>query len=277
MPELPEVETIRAGLAGRFSDPRLETIRVRERRLRIPVPVAALEELRGARIGSFGRRAKYLLLPTERGRTIVLHLGMSGRVLVVASGVAAERHDHVLFGLRDDGEEPVELRLRDPRRFGLVDVVDTDRLGAHRLFAHLGPEPLGEEFTADYLAARADGRRAPVKSFLMDARIVVGVGNIYASEALWRAGIHPTRAAGRIARKRLEGLREAVRGVLVDAIGAGGTTLRDFRDSNGNLGYFAIELEAYDREGSPCRRCGEPIRRIVQVGRATYYCAGCQR
>lgn len=277
MPELPEVETIRAGLAARLQGARVADVTLREPRLRAPVQQDELDLLFGARLTRFRRRAKYLLMDTDRATTLVVHLGMSGRMIVGEAAAPLDAHDHLLFDLIESREGSVQLRFRDPRRFGLVRVLATAEIESHALFAHLGPEPLGPAFSLDHLVAAAAGRRVPVKSFLMDARIVVGVGNIYASEALWRAGIHPRRAAGRISAARLERLRGAVRAVLREAIEAGGTTLRDYRDPDGNLGYFAIALRVYDRAGEECSRCRSAVRRLVQGGRATYYCPGCQR
>lgn len=280
MPELPEVETVRRGLAQNLGRATIVGVEVREHRLRRPVPVSRVRALVGSRLSGYRRRAKYLLLDTDADTTLIVHLGMSGRLVTCPVSESTHEHDHVCFRLRREGEEASsdrELRLRDPRRFGLIDVVETAVLPRHSLMAHLGPEPLGPNFDVDYLVATADGRRRPIKNLLMDAEMVVGIGNIYANEALWEAGIHPRRAAGRIARARLVRLHRACREVLRAAIRAGGTTLRDFRDVAGDLGYFAVELRAYDREGLDCARCEGTVRRIVLGGRATFYCPGCQR
>lgn len=274
MPELPEVEVLRRSLAPRLTGDRIAEVTVRQRALREPVPAVRLaRELPGRRIEGLRRRAKYLLIDLEGGRTLVVHLGMSGRLTVAPAGAPVEAHEHVAFGLASGGR----LRFRDPRRFGLVLLAATGRLERDRHFAHLGLEPLDGELTGERLAERARGRRGPVKPFLMDAGVVVGVGNIYASEALHAAGIHPRRSVARLSAVRWERLAVAVRETLARAIEQGGTTLSDFADGEGNAGYFQVSLAAYGREGEPCRRCGRPIRRIVQAGRGTFYCAGCQR
>lgn len=276
MPELPEVETIRRGLALRLLGARIEDVEVRDRRLRVPVRTRQLLALSGRRIEAVGRRAKYLLVHLEGDRTIIIHLGMSGRLLVQDDDAPLDTHDHVRWWLSPPGRKRrVELRYRDPRRFGLVVVVATSRLGEHALLASLGREPLVDT-DAGYLAAQARGSRRSVKNFLMDARVVVGIGNIYASEILWRARVHPTVAAGRIAASRWQRVMAAIGEVLEEAIAAGGTTLSDYRDADGNLGYFGSDLEVYGREAETCSRCGGIIRRRVDAGRSTYYCTGCQ-
>jgi formamidopyrimidine-DNA glycosylase len=225
------------------------------------------------------RRSKYLLAELEGGHTLVVHLGMSGRLTLATSSKAREPHEHVIFSIAPGGasRKPQRLIFRDPRRFGLVLTLRTATIDRDRHFSHLGVEPLSEAFSGGLLAERAAGRRAPAKSFLMDARNVVGVGNIYACEALFRGGIHPFRAAGRIASKRWNTLAEAVVEVLRDAIEQGGTTLQDFSDGEGLPGYFRVALEVYGREGQPCRRCRRLIRRRVLANRSTFYCPGCQR
>jgi formamidopyrimidine-DNA glycosylase len=235
----------------------------------------ALRGLLGRRIARLGRRAKYLLFATEGGGGFIVHLGMSGRLFMVPAGAPLQPHDHVSWWFERDGEA-VELRFRDPRRFGLVVSRPDGDLHSHPLFEALGPEPLGDGFSTAHVFAASRRSRRPVKNTLMDARFVVGVGNIYASEALWRARINPKTQAGRISRTRWSRLRGAVVEVLQHAISAGGTTLRDFRSATGDPGHFQIRLHVYDREGEPCSRCGSSIRRIVQAGRATYYCLGCQ-
>lgn len=274
MPELPEVETIRRGLQP-LEGAVLRRVEVREVRLRRRVSNAALAGLVGRRIESLGRRAKYLLVSMSGGGGIVIHLGMSGRLFMVPPGSPLHPHDHVSwwFG-RPVGE--VELRFRDPRRFGLVASRRRGSLLDHPLFRHLGPEPLGERFSEEYAFVVSRGMRRPVKNTLMDARFVVGVGNIYASEALWRARINPKTRAGSISRRRWARLRAAVREVLERAVACGGTTLSDFRSASGDPGYFQVELGVYGRDSESCGRCGATIRRIVQAGRSTYYCAGCQ-
>ena len=273
MPELPEVEVVRRTLEPRLVGCRLASAEVRAPALREPLDRGALTALVHRRIEALGRRAKYLLIELEGGTTLVIHLGMSGRLTVVPGVEPVAAHEHVAFGLDDSHR----LRLVDPRRFGQVLVIATAGLERDRHFAHLGIEPLSEGFDGAHLARAARGRRGPMKSFLMDARVVVGVGNIYASEALWRARVHPRRSVARVSPKTWERLASAVKSVLGAAIEEGGTTLADFLDGDGNAGYFQVSLDAYGREGAPCRRCGREIRRLVQSNRSTFYCPGCQR
>ncbi|MDX1609459.1 MAG: bifunctional DNA-formamidopyrimidine glycosylase/DNA-(apurinic or apyrimidinic site) lyase [Halofilum sp. (in: g-proteobacteria)] len=270
MPELPEVETTRRGIEPHLRGHRVIGTVVREPRLRWPVPVAALEQLSGQGIEAVDRRAKYLLLRTTAG-TLLLHLGMSGSLRVVPATTPPLVHDHFDL-LLDDG---TCLRLRDPRRFGSVHWLGGDPL-AHPLLASLGPEPLGSGFDGDHLYRLSRGRRRAVKDFIMDSRVVVGVGNIYAAEALFAAGIHPRRPARRIGRARYQRLAAAIRDILQAAIDKGGTTLRDFTDAAGEPGYFRISLAVYDRAGQPCRRCGRPLRSERIGQRATVYCPRCQ-
>ncbi len=269
MPELPEVETTRRGIEPHIIDSTISRVVVRERRLRWPVARKVDHELPGKKIESVGRRAKYLLLNTEAGSAI-LHLGMSGSLVVLDQGAPAGVHDHVDIEF-DSG---LMLRFRDPRRFGSLHWSESPL--SHALLEKLGPEPLGEDFDGDYLWRKSRGRKVSVKQFIMNAHIVVGVGNIYASEALYLAGINPRRAAGRIARHRYGALADGIRAVLSRAIKAGGTTLRDFYGGDGEAGYFQQQLEAYGREDEPCRRCNTPITAIVQGQRTTYYCKQCQ-
>lgn len=270
MPELPEVETTRRGIAPLLEGRRIAAVRVREARLRWPVPATLETTLRGARVQTVERRAKYLLLRVDAG-TVILHLGMSGSLRVVPADTPAGKHDHVDLVLEDG----FCLRLRDPRRFGAV-LFTREAPERHALLRRLGPEPLGEAFNGDYLYARSRGRRLAVKPFLMDSTVVVGVGNIYANEALFLAGIPPGRPAGRIGPERYQALAEAVRAVLQRAIAAGGTTLRDFTAVDGAPGYFALELNVYGRAGEACPRCGTPIRMRRLGQRSTYFCARCQ-
>ncbi len=270
MPELPEVETTRRGLEPHVVGRRITAVEVREPRLRWPVPADLSAALAGRRIDSLGRRAKYLLFATGDG-TLLLHLGMSGSLRYLPGFEPPQAHDHVDICL----EGGARLRLNDPRRFGSLHFA---RVAAeHPLLCDLGPEPLEPGFTADYLWRTARGRRVAIKQHLMNGRVVVGVGNIYASEALFRAGIRPTRPAGRIARARFPRLVDAVREVLAEAIGHGGTTLRNFVGGDGRPGYFRQELSVYERDGEPCKRCGTAIRRTVLGQRATYHCPRCQR
>lgn len=274
VPELPEVEVLRRSLAPHLLGREFCRLEVRNRALREPVRPATLRRhLLGRRVVEVGRRAKYLLIGLERESTLVLHLGMSGRVVLTEAAAAAGDHEHLRFFL-DDGRV---LRFRDPRRFGLAFALPTGRMARDRHFAALGPEPLDAAFDGATLETAARRRHGPVKSFLMNAAVVVGVGNIYACEALYRAGIHPRRSVARIAPARWSQLAAAVRGVLFDAIGEGGTTLNDFADGEGRSGYFQVSLAVYGREDAPCRRCGRAIRRVVLAGRSTFYCPGCQR
>jgi formamidopyrimidine-DNA glycosylase len=271
MPELPEVETTRRGIEPWIVGRRVAAVSIRERRLRRPITRGLATTLTGQRIETVRRRAKYLLLGTAAG-TAVLHLGMSGSLRICRPAPPPGAHDHVDIGF-DDGRI---LRYTDPRRFGLLLWTRDDPL-AHPLLARLGPEPLGEDFDGDHLHALSRGRRAAVKNFIMDGRVVVGVGNIYASESLHRAGMHPLRAAGRVSAARYRRLAQSIREVLGEAIEAGGTTLRDFTDSDGRPGYFAHHLNVYGHAGEPCPGCGEPIRQRVIGQRASYFCINCQR
>ncbi len=269
MPELPEVETSRRGIEPHIVGQRISDVRIRERRLRWPVSEDVDRHLPGQTVTSVERRAKYLLINTTDG-TAILHLGMSGSVCIVEIDTPASVHDHIDIEL----ESGRALRLRDPRRFGSLHW--SDDASNHWLLKNLGPEPLGDEFDGEYLWKRSRGRRVAVKQFIMNAGIVVGVGNIYASESLFLAGINPKRAAGRIALPRYEALADAIRTVLQKAIRAGGTTLRDFYGGDGEPGYFQQELTVYGREDEPCLYCDRPVTAIVQGQRATYYCKHCQ-
>jgi formamidopyrimidine-DNA glycosylase len=269
MPELPEVETTRRGIAPALIGRRVSGWQLREPRLRWPVELP--RRLRGQRVIETIRRGKYLIVVMERGALIV-HLGMSGSLRVVERGLPAGPHDHV--DIEFDGE--LVLRLRDPRRFGSVHY-QGGPWSDHWLLANLGVEPLDAAFDGAYLHAAARGRRIAVKLLLMDANIVVGVGNIYANEALFRAGIRPRVAAGRIVRQRFDKLAEAVRTVLADAIEQGGTTLRDFVGSTGRPGYFSQRLKVYGREGEACLDCGTTLKGLKIGQRATVYCPICQQ
>lgn len=270
MPELPEVETTRRGIEPHLIGRRVLGLRIRERRLRWPLPDAVELGLQDAIIESVGRRAKYLLLHNARGAAL-LHLGMSGSLRVLAQDAPLRAHDHVDLVL-DDGQV---LRFNDPRRFGCL--LWQDAGSVHPLLAGLGPEPFDGAFGGRYLQRRAQGRAAPVKTFLMDQNVVVGVGNIYAAEALFQAGIDPRRAAGRVSLERYRRLAGAVRAILAHAIERGGTTLRDFLRPDGEPGYFEQELAVYGREGQPCRVCSTPIRSLRLGQRASCWCPRCQR
>jgi formamidopyrimidine-DNA glycosylase len=274
MPELPEVETIRRGLAPRVMDRQVTGVRVRQAQLRYPVDTAALQaQVVGRTIKGLERRAKYLLFHLHPGRVMVVHLGMTGRLWAGPPRCEDAPHDHLIFQLGAD----LELRFHDPRRFGMCFITSSETLSQHPRLRHLGPEPLSSAFSSTYLQERARGLRRPVKTFLMDASVVVGVGNIYASESLFLAGIRPTRQVGRLRRHHWERICTAVRQVLQAAIDHHGTTLSDYVDSEGRPGRFQNQLLVYGREGEPCHRGHRHIRRLVQAGRSSYYCPGCQR
>ncbi len=270
MPELPEVEVTRLGLLPEFVGRSVSDVVLRAPALRYPLPKGLGRRLVGTRLRGISRRGKYLLLGFDSGH-LLIHLGMSGSLRVVAADLPAEKHDHVDLAFGDK-----VLRLRDPRRFGAMLWLTGDPAG-HSLIAVLGMEPLSDEFTPANLRERLAGRKTAIKQALMDSHIVVGVGNIYASESLFRAGIDPRRAAGSIAPARLARLVPAVRSTLQDAIAAGGSSLRDFIHSDGSSGYFQQFHDVYGRAGEPCRACGTAIRSLRQGGRATYYCPHCQR
>ena len=271
MPELPEVETTRRGITPHVVDKTIRAVVIRQQRLRWPVPAALTTALAGHCFTGVERRAKYLIFYLEHG-SMLLHLGMSGSLRVLAGGVPPDRHDHVDVVFQDH----TCLRLRDPRRFGSIHWTEQDPL-QHPLLRHLGPEPLGPDFTGEYLYGLSRNRTQSIKTCIMDSRIVVGVGNIYASEALFRSGIHPLRKAGNVSLKRYLALAGAIREVLRAALASGGTTLRDFVGGDGAPGYFKLDLNVYDRAGQPCRVCAGSIRQLRQGQRSTYYCARCQR
>lgn len=271
MPELPEVETTRRGILPVLKNQRITQVIVRDARLRWPVSPEFVRRLTGQCIINVERRAKYLLIELEKG-TVIWHLGMSGSLRVLPCGTQPQLHDHIDIELASGRL----LRFNDPRRFGCALWTGEDP-NRHELIAHLGPEPLSDAFEVGYLASKAKGRSVAVKQFIMNAEIVVGVDNIYASEALFRAGIRPRRAAGRIKRDELERLVVAIKTVLGEAIKVGGTTLRDYVNANGAPGYFRQKLFVYERAGEPCRHCKTDIKQLVQGNRSTYYCAQCQK
>lgn len=273
MPELPEIETIRRGLSPLLMGRRVLDVEVRERRLREPIATRRLARLHGATVTGIRRRSKYLLVDTNAGLTLLVHLGMTGQLWVADRGRPRRPHEHVVFTL-DDGRE---LRFADTRRFGLMRVVRSDALERDPSLKGLGPEPLEREVTGATLFRNTRGLKKPVKNFLLDTRAIAGVGNIYACEALHRAEINPRRAVHRVGPEGWDRLLASLREVLEEAIEAGGTTLRDFLNAEGDVGYFALSLRVYDRAGKPCGRCGALIRRIVQAGRSTFYCPRCQR
>ena len=270
MPELPEVETTRRGISPHIKNQTIKQIKVRNKNLRWPVPRGLSAKLQDKKIRSVNRRAKYLLLSTEVG-TIIIHLGMSGSLRIVPCGTRAEKHDHVDI---EFGNKKI-LRLRDPRRFGSVLFTDKP-VAEHKLLKNLGPEPLSADFNSNYLYNLSRNRKINVKNFIMDGKVVVGVGNIYASEALFLSGILPKRSAYKLTRTECGKLVTAIKKVLNAAIRAGGTSLRDFTRSDGRPGYFARSLKVYGRKGESCPKCGNPIKSKVIGQRTTYYCTHCQ-
>jgi formamidopyrimidine-DNA glycosylase len=283
VPELPEVETVRRGLAAPMEGRVIIRAEARRPDLRWPLPERMAERLTGARVLALRRRSKYLLADLSTGESLLIHLGMSGRMLV--SGAmpgqfhhphpAPQKHDHVVLHM-DAG---ARITFNDARRFGAMDLVPTASAGQHWLLRDLGPEPFGNDFHEDYLVARLKGRAAPVKSALLDQRVVAGLGNIYVCEVLHRAGIDPRRKAGRISAQRVAALVPLIRQVLGEAIEAGGSSLRDFRQTDGELGYFQHGFRVYDREGAACLTpgCAGTVARITQAGRSSYFCPSCQR
>jgi len=271
MPELPEVETVRSGLEPLLAGRKITTVSCFREGLRYPFP--DFSGLAGQKITAVSRRSKYLLFELNNGQTLVWHLGMTGQFHVLAINEPKARHEHVCINLHD-GQS---LRYRDARRFGYAGLIDSSELIFHPWFTSLGPEPLGSAFTADFLGSSCRGRKAPIKTIIMDASNVVGVGNIYAAESLFRAAIHPARAAGKISQKRLETLAASIKEILQEAIAAGGSTISDFVKADGKPGYFAHSFQVYGREGKLCFRCGKVIKRITQSGRSSFYCPGCQR
>lgn len=277
MPELPEVETVMQGLAARLAGRRIVQAELARSDLRRPVPKGFIPALRGARVVGFRRRAKYILMRLDSGNSVLLHLGMSGRIHIGRNGQPAA-HEHLVMWT-DDGWR---VGFIDPRRFGLLDLVVTDAEDGHPLLAGLGPEPLGNEFSPATLSEALAGKATPIKAALLDQRVVAGLGNIYVSEALFRAAIAPRRRAATVAGARAERLVPAIRDTLNEAIAAGGSSLRDYRQPDGELGYFSHAWRVYGREGEPCPQCPGPpacagVRRIVQSGRSTFYCPRLQR
>lgn len=275
MPELPEVEVVRQGLAPLVEGRRVKGVRSSGLALRAPIPLAALKKwVAGAVITQVGRRAKFLLLSLDNGALLLIHLGMTGKLYPADPAVAPRKHDHLRL-LFDDGRE---IRFNDARRFGLVAVAPPAEAQAPALLAELGPEPLEESaFTAAYLYQRTRGRRPPIKNMLMDNRLVVGIGNIYACEILFAAGVNPFTPAGDLSRARIGRIVAATGPILRRSIAAGGATIADFANTNGEAGYFQQQLAVYGRAGQPCRRCQTPISRRLSAGRATFFCPRCQK
>jgi formamidopyrimidine-DNA glycosylase len=282
MPELPEVETVRRGLEPVLEGQVIIRAQVNRPDLRWPLPPGLAAALTGASVQRLRRRSKYILADLSTGQTLILHLGMSGRVLVSGTMLgqfhhdhpAPAKHDHVVLDIGNGGR----VTFNDARRFGAMDLVATDAADRHPWLAALGPEPLGNAFHQGHLIAAFAGRRTPVKAALLDQHTVAGLGNIYVAEALFRARIHPARMAGRISASRITALVPVIRDVLTEAIAAGGSSLRDYRQADGELGYFQHAFRVYDREGQPCVTpgCTSTVRRIVQAGRSTFYCPRCQ-
>ena len=279
MPELPEVETVRHGLVPRMVGHRIQRLTQRRKDLRVKLPSRFAARVEGRTVLGIDRRAKYLLIRLDDGQTLIVHLGMSGRMTLHDAKSAAEhpfgRHDHVVFDM-DDGWQ---VRFNDARRFGLMLLMPTETVERHKAFKGLGPEPLDSAFDGAALAARLKGRRTPIKAALLDQKTLVGVGNIYACEALYMSGISPRRSAHTVQGDRATRLAAAIKQVLLRSIGDGGSTLRDHVQPDGELGYFQTRFKVYDRAGAPCptRDCGHIVRRLVQGGRSTFYCAHCQR
>jgi formamidopyrimidine-DNA glycosylase len=281
MPELPEVETVRRGLAPVMEGRRIMTVHVRRRDLRIPIPENFASRLEGARLDRLGRRSKYLAAELDVGLVLVMHLGMTGRFTIGGTKLGeyvhdagdVARHEHVVFQM----EGGVRVGYSDPRRFGFMDLWPLADIESYPSFATLGPEPLTGAFSGRYLADVLKPRRTPVKAALLDQTIVAGLGNIYVCEALWRAGISPLREAAAVTRLQAERLVKAIDAVICDAILAGGSSISDFAAADGSAGGFQHSFNVYGREGDPCTRCGAVIGRIVQSGRSTFYCSSCQR
>jgi len=280
MPELPEVETVCRGLATHLEGRVLTTVEVRRPDLRFPLPEGLGGRLQGRRVESISRRAKYIRMFLDDGQVLVAHLGMSGRMVIdrADGGIAPEKHDHIIF-TTEDGDR---VRFCDPRRFGYMDLIAGADLDNHAYFRDIGPEPLGNAFNGPYLAARLEGRKTPIKSALLDQRIVAGLGNIYVCEALYHAGISPRRQAANVGLARAEKLVPAIKQVLERAIAAGGSSLRDYVQASGELGYFQHDWAVYGREGESCPGCRKEatpcqVHRIVQSGRSSFYCAKRQR
>lgn len=296
MPELPEVETVKRGLTPAMEGARIERLELRRGDLRFPFPQDFEQQVSGRKIIGLGRRAKYLLIDLDSGKTIISHLGMSGSFRIEQGPLTAtpgdfhherskdEKHDHAIFHLDGEGG-PRRVIYNDPRRFGFMDIADRSELYANPFLFGLGPEPTGNELSAAYLAERFAGKAQPLKSALLDQKTIAGLGNIYVCEALWRAHLSPMRAAGTLVTKTgkpkeaLNLLVTSIRDVIADAIAAGGSSLRDHIQTDGSLGYFQHSFSVYDREGLACRTpgCGGTVSRIVQAGRSTFYCATCQK
>ena len=283
MPELPEVETIRRGLLPVMEGRLITNAAVNRPDLRWPFPVGMADRLTGKRVNTLRRRSKYILADLDSGETLIIHLGMSGRLLISGALLGNFHHDHPNPAKHDhvvlDMESGARVTFNDARRFGSMDLIETDRADTHPLLANIGPEPFGNGFSGPYLVDRLKSRNTPIKSALLDQSIVAGLGNIYVCEVLFRARISPTRKAGQIASARVAGLVPIIRDVLTEAIEAGGSSLRDYRQTDGELGYFQHAFKVYGREGTPCVTpgCASTIARLVQSGRSSFHCPTCQK
>ena len=281
MPELPEVETVRRGLAPVMEGARIDRLVVNRADLRFPFPDRFRPRVEGTTITRMGRRAKFLVCELSSGEALIMHLGMSGRFTVnqIASADfhhdpgTKPVHDHVVFHMSSGAT----VTYNDPRRFGFMELWPVADMGTYPRLSHLGPEPLSNHFHAAYLSQALHAKAAPIKAALLDQAVIAGLGNIYVCEALFRAGISPRRKALSVAGKRAERLAPAINEVIAEAIAAGGSSISDFASASGELGYFQKQFSVYDREGAPCDRCGTEIRRIVQSGRSSFYCGTCQR
>lgn len=283
MPELPEVETVRRGLLPVLEGATITRAEVNRPDLRWPLPDRMADRLTGRRVTALRRRSKYILADLDSGETLLVHLGMSGRMLISGAQLgtfyhdhpAPQKHDHVVLHMENGGR----VTFNDARRFGAMDLMPTERAAEHVLLKDLGPEPFGNDFNEPYLADRLKGRKTPIKAALLDQRIVAGLGNIYVAETLYRARISPLRLAGELTKRQVQALVPTIREVLAEAIEAGGSSLRDFRQANGELGYFSKHFQVYDREGDPCETpgCMGTITRTVQSGRSSFWCPACQR
>jgi len=273
MPELPEVETVMRGLSPVMTGKRILKADIRREGLRWPFPENLRERLEGGRVEGLRRRAKYILVGLDSGESAIIHLGMSGRMLIGAGDPA--KHDHIVL----DMEDGPRIAFNDARRFGMFDLAPTNTLESHRMLAGLGPEPLGNQFDVRYLMTRFAERKTSVKSALLDQKTVAGLGNIYVCEALWRARIHPATSVGLLTKRAVESLVPAIRDVLGEAIDAGGSSLKDYRQVNGELGYFQHGFAVYGREGESCKTagCDQKVRRIMQSGRSSFFCSACQQ
>ena len=283
MPELPEVETVRRGLLPVMEGRLITNAAVNRPDLRWPFPVAMADRLTGKRVTALRRRSKYILADLDSGETLIIHLGMSGRLLISGALLGNFHHDHPIPAKHDhvvlDMESGARVTFNDARRFGSMDLIETDRADTHPLLANIGPEPFGNTFSGPYLVDRLKSRNTPIKSALLDQSIIAGLGNIYVCEVLFRARISPTQKAGQIARTRVAGLVPIIRDVLAEAIEAGGSSLRDYRQTDGELGYFQHAFKVYGREGAPCVTpgCASTIVRLVQSGRSSFHCPKCQK